>query len=133
MATSLLYSRSSSAGNSGSTFTNDGETNSTAASSFLAPPPSDFNGLHDAAKRVVDGFDPNQNIHDFLKGVRLDEIVTLSQSSKAMHKTQGDSSFPASFYVPIIQYARYLYGTWGNVVTLTIQNEIRECFPRSLI
>ncbi|KAF8315618.1 alpha/beta-hydrolase [Clavulina sp. PMI_390] len=102
-------------------------TNSTSASSFLTPPsPTDggSKGLRDAAKRVFDGFNPDLDIHHLLQGIRLDEVITLSQSSSSIHTVQSDSSFPASFYIPLWKYVQYLWETWSNVVDLTIHNEL---------
>jgi hypothetical protein len=90
--------------------------------SRLKPPATD--GLRAAAQKVVDGFDGDADIHDVLSGVRLDEIVTLSQSSHVMHTVQEDSSFPASFYIPLIRYLKYLWGTWSNIFSITITFEL---------
>lgn len=80
--------------------------------------------LRAAVSGVLDGSIDAQDIHDFLQGVRLDEIVTLSQSKLALHTVKEDSSFPASFYVPLWSYIKYLYETWGNIVSLILHMDI---------
>lgn len=104
-----------------SIFTNGGAS-STTGSSLLVPPPD---GLRDAAKRVVDAYNPDIDIHHLLRGVRLDEIVTLSRSTKAAHTVKQDSSFPASFYIPLVRYLKYIYDTWSNIVVITLQHDLR--------
>ena len=85
-------------------------------------PPS-LDALSTAAQNVID---PQGDIHDVLRGVRLDELVTLSQSSKAMHTVKEDSSFPASFYIPLYRYLKYIWDTWSNIFRITLTFELRE-------
>lgn len=98
----------------------------TRPSSLLKAGHASLDSLRAAATGVIDGsIDAEQGIHDFLQGVRLDEIVTLSQSTLALHTVKEDSSFPASFYVPLWSYIKYLYETWGNIVSLILHMDIR--------
>lgn len=91
----------------------------------LAPPAPD--SLRAAASGVVDGrIAPDQDIHQFLQSLRLDELVTHAQSKHALHTMKRHSSFPASFYIPLLRYINYLYETWSNIFLLTVKFELRE-------
>ena len=91
---------------------------------MLRAPSTD--GLRVPAQKVVDGPDPNEDIHDTLRGVRLDELVTLSQSSGAMHVVKEDSSFPASLFIPLNSYLKYIWETWSNIFALILTHELRK-------
>jgi hypothetical protein len=70
---------------------------------------------------MIDGFDPDENIHDILRGVRLDEIVTLSQSGPAMRASSG---FLSSIIVPIYRYFKYIWETWSSIFVLAVMFEL---------
>lgn len=108
---------------SGSYFTNGNGRGST-KSGLLTP---DAASLFAAASSIKNLTDPAQDIHSFLQGVRLDEIIGLSQSKSAKHTVKADSNFPASFYVPLFSYIQYLWQTWSNIVVLFVHMELREC------
>lgn len=96
--------------------------NYTQQADHLAPPPD---SLRAAATGVVDGaINPDQDIHEFLQDLRLDELVTLAQSKHALHTMKRHSSFPASFYIPLFRYINYLYETWSNIFLLTVKFEL---------
>lgn len=79
----------------------------------------------------IDDEEPHGNlaIHNFLTGLRLDEIVTLARAPKnAQASIPEEDTFPASFINPLKAYIQYLFTTWGNVVRIFISREIRERF-----
>ena len=91
---------------------------------MLARPP--VGDLRVVAQQMVDSFDPDEDIHDIVRGVRLDELVTLSQSRSAIHVFKQYSSLLASIYVPLVEYVKYIWNTWSNIFLLTLKFELCE-------